>query len=282
MYKVKQILKSVYFLFLMIFARPKFQKFNEILFRAIVGSLGFMNFSEDFSLTGEKRLLKRINKYSINVAIDIGANEGQWASLFLSHSKGVVFSIEPGSLAFTKLISNASPFQDRHFCFNFAIGDKDTRKRIYVHQQVSALSFMNKDLMSLPLLTNKNYRIEYANQLTLDSFMDLHLGDITEVDFLKIDTEGSEMDVLVGGTRFVKKLKPKFIQIEMNWHQLFTGHSLFHFSKILFDYEVYQLLPFGSGLYKIDSRSPLRNFFQLSNFLFIRKDFLRSLPSGGL
>ena len=51
------------------------------------------------------------------------------------------------------------------------------------------------------------------------------------VDLIKIDTEGYEMNVLKGSRNFISK--PKFIQIEFNWHQLFTNNSLIDFSKEL-------------------------------------------------
>ena len=103
---------------------------------------------------------------------------------------------------------------------------------------------------------------------TLDLFVEEYFID--NIDFIKIDTEGYEYEVITGANKTIKSLKPRFIQIEMNWHQLFKGHSLYEISQLLPKYELYQILPFGKVLYKIDSRQPLRNFYQLSNFLFVR------------
>ena len=66
--------------------------------------------------------------------------------------------------------------------------------------------------------------------------------------------------------------KPKFIQIEFNWHQLFREQTIYKFSKILSNYEVFKILPFGNSLIKVDPKRPESNIFHLSNFVFIRKD----------
>ena len=92
-----------------------------------------------------------------------------------------------------------------------------------------------------------------------------------KIDFLKIDTEGNDLKVLKGGLNFIKKYKPEFIQIEMNYHYLFDGENLYQFKKILNNYEVYKILPFNNGLLKVDENRPENNIFHLSNFLFIKK-----------
>ena len=89
---------------------------------------------------------------------------------------------------------------------------------------------------------------------------------------LKIDTEGYEYEVLLGARQTIENRKPKFIQIEYNWHQLFKGQSLYKLASLLPNYVTYQLLPHGSGLSKVDARRPEANIYHYSNFVFIRKD----------
>ena len=48
-----------------------------------------------------------------------------------------------------------------------------------------------------------------------------------------------------GGKKFIDFNSPKFIQIEINWHQLFKKVNLFEFSKLLNDYEIFKILPHG-------------------------------------
>ena len=48
-----------------------------------------------------------------------------------------------------------------------------------------------------------------------------------KVDFLKIDVEGHEYEVVKGAKKFIEFNSPKFIQIEINWHQLFKNINLY-------------------------------------------------------
>lgn len=107
--------------------------------------------------------------------------------------------------------------------------------------------------------------------ITLDSYF-LGRRDIPAIDFLKIDTEGFEYEVLLGSQGVLEKLSPKVVQIEYNWHQLFRSQSLYSLSLLLPNYQAYQMLP--GRLAKRDPRDPLSNIFYFSNFLFVRKDCL--------
>ena len=89
---------------------------------------------------------------------------------------------------------------------------------------------------------------------------------------MKIDVEGHEYEVLIGAKRFIDFNKPKFIQIEINWHQLFKKVNLYEFSLLLRNYDIFKILPFGKKLILIDPTRPENNIFHLSNFAFIRKD----------
>ncbi len=90
------------------------------------------------------------------------------------------------------------------------------------------------------------------------------------VDFIKIDTEGFESEVFKGAKNIIMEIKPKFIQIEFNWHQLFRNHSLLYFSELLQGYLVYQLIPNGWVLR--DPKDPLTNIYSYSNFVFVLRE----------
>ena len=73
----------------------------------------------------------------------------------------------------------------------------------------------------------------------------------------------------------IENKRPKYIQLEFNWHQLFKNHSMYKFSQHLTNYELFQILPFGEKLIKVDPARPETNIFHLSNFVYIRKDISR-------
>ena len=266
------ILKLLFNAYIFITGRPVMQKFNEKLFRAVIGSLGYMNFSRDFKLTGEKQFLRTLNEDHVRVILDVGANAGQFARVALQETKAHVISFEPQKKPFSRLKDLVEEFPGRIEVFNFGLGDFSGETIIYVHSGSDELSFIDPVLETHPLLSGKSSKVEVINVKTLD---DIYLEDIKKierVDFLKIDTEGYELEVIIGANRFINAVQPKYIQVEINHHQLFRGNTLFEMSKILFNYEVAQLLPHGNKLYLVDPKSPIRNIFSLSNFVFIRRD----------
>ena len=66
-------------------------------------------------------------------------------------------------------------------------------------------------------------------------------------------------------------MKPKYIQIEMNYHYLFGGENIYMMHKLLKNYDVYKILPYNNGLLKIDTTRPENNIYHLSNFVFIKR-----------
>ena len=104
----------------------------------------------------------------------------------------------------------------------------------------------------------------------LDSFENFFNGQ--QIDFIKIDTEGFEYEVLKGAEKIIKKHKPKFIQMEFNWHQLIRNHTLYDLSLLVDAYDVFRILPHGNKLIHIDPSRPENNIYHLSNYVFIRGD----------
>ena len=91
------------------------------------------------------------------------------------------------------------------------------------------------------------------------------------MDYIKIDSEGYEYQILAGAKKVLNIFKPKFIQIEMNQYNIYNNFNIFQFSKILLNYNVFRILPYSSGILKINPVYADNNIFHLSNFIFIRK-----------
>ena len=175
-------------------ARPKFQKFFEFLFRINLSFLGFMNWSADFKLTGEKLALKELSKFGIFKVLDIGANKGQWAKLALDTLGCEVISIEPQNSAFVELSSLRNQYGSKITVFNLAIGDANKEVFINVHASSDELSYIDGRLKNMPLLSGKSEVQELVNMMTLDSLFQAEPELLKNVDLIKIDTEGFEFN----------------------------------------------------------------------------------------
>ena len=94
----------------------------------------------------------------------------------------------------------------------------------------------------------EEYTIESVVTLTLDDYV-LNNG-VQRVDIIKIDVEGSEMDVLEGGKFIINKFKP-MIMMEVNKvHLQSSGRDLselIEFYKSL-DYKIFRILDNGKLL----------------------------------
>jgi FkbM family methyltransferase len=267
------VFRWIYNTYLFVFARPYFQKINEVIFRIIIGPLGFMNYSGDFRLTGERRLFQKLSILNFEIVIDIGANKGDWAEMVLKEAPiSKVYAFEPQKSEFDKLIKLSKNHPSRLFPYNLALGDAEKDIEIHIHDTSSELSYIDNHLNQLPLLTGKSSISESIKMTLFDTFIESKQDEFKVINFIKIDTEGYEYEVLLGSVKTLLRYKPGFIQIEMNWHALFRNNPLLKISTQLSAYRCFQILPFGDVLYEVDPRNPIRNFCQLSNFLFIHED----------
>jgi len=254
-------------IYLFIFGRKIFQKINNKLYLLVIKSMGFSNYGDHYQ-TGEKKFIELI-KGELNFCLDIGANIGTYSKLLINNTSSKVFSFEPLEDAFRELekLANNQTYKDRLKVYNFALGESNKKEKLYYSNTKSQLASFLEDANKLSFVNKKNNFSKIVEIKKLDDFV-----DVINVDLIKIDTEGYEMNVLKGGINFISKKKPKFIQIEFNWHQLFTNNSLIDFSRELKNYEAFRIIPYGYPLIKVNPERPENNIYHLSNYVFIRRD----------
>ena len=121
------------------------------------------------------------------VAVDIGASIGYFTNLFARQvgEKGKVFSFEPTPNQFPYLKENikANGYEDRVIAYQMAAWDK-------------------KEKVKMPPI-DKTYE---CDAITVDEVLEKH-GVINKVNFIKIDVDGSEPQVLKGLTKTFEKNK---------------------------------------------------------------------------
>ena len=268
--------KKLSIIYIFVFGRKSMQFFNDIVLSLSLNAKGFKNYG-NLNLTGEKRFIQLISK-EINFSIDIGANVGKYTKLLLAETNSEVIAFEPLPKAFEELKEIEKNFSSRLNVYNFGIGNKNSNLELNYSTEKSELASFIQDLDKLSFVDSKNNKKIIVEVMTLDSFFKKYEQTYKEkeIDLLKIDTEGFELEVLNGSLETLINKKPKFIQIEFNWHQLFREQTIYKFSKILSNYEVFKILPFGNSLIKIDPKRPESNIFHLSNFVFIRQDISKN------
>lgn len=138
------------------------------------------------------RLAKAMPWVRRGVAVDAGAHIGLWA-VQLAPVFAKVFCFEPNPVAFAALEANTAEFENVER-FQVGLG----RVEVQAHLVVQDLGSHVVDA------GEKAETVEVAMR-TLDSFA------ITQVDFLKIDTEGFEPFVVEGGRETIMRSKPVIV-----------------------------------------------------------------------
>jgi FkbM family methyltransferase len=255
-----------------VFGRPSMQPLNNAILNLALHGRGYNNFATK-KLTGEEHLIRRLARHKPALCVDVGANKGDYTARLLALTDTKVIAFEPLPAAFRQLRALESAFPGRLYAINKGVGDRNSHLDLHYGDDDSEFASLSSEVSEIGYVGQHNINSMKVEVTTLDSYfagaVDVHRG---EIDLLKIDTEGYEYEVLAGAADTLKRLRPKFVQIEYNWHQLFRKQSLHGIASLLTGYVAYQLLPYGSGLSRVDVRSPEANIYHFSNFVFVRQD----------
>jgi FkbM family methyltransferase len=254
------------------------QSLNRVIYHFSLRGLGYNN-AGGVGHTGEEHFIKVLARFSPRLCIDVGANKGNYSRALLALTQSNVIAFEPLPKAFDNLSKLSLEYPGRICVVQKGIGNENRELDLHYGTGDSELASFSKEVNEIGYVGEENKNVIKVSVLTLDTFFTEQVTDSSEIDLLKIDTEGYEYEVLRGAAVTLQTRRPKFIQVEFNWHQLFKNQSMFTMSALLPDYVAYQLLPYGSGLKKVDVKSPLSNIYQFSIFLFVRTDIDPRLQS---
>ena len=257
-------------LYTFVFARPSTQGVNDRLLHLAMRGRGY-DLGPEPKSTGELRFLRTFAKTNPTLCIDIGANLGKYSRLLLETTAADVIAFEPFPQSFRKLIDLTNSYSERFTPEPFGIGQDDTTLSLNYGLETTLASF-STEVNQIGYVGDVNVNSIKVPVVSLDSYIYKSADPIRQIDLIKIDTEGFELEVLRGARRTISEIKPKFIQIEFNWHQLMREQSLRTLAELLPNYDVFQILPHGTGLAKRDVNTPDANIYHFSNFVFIRSD----------
>jgi FkbM family methyltransferase len=189
---------------------------NRYLLLSIIGNklLSFKSFS--FPHEVEYKEFISYLRFNEGVILDIGANFGQSSKFFLANTDKSVFAYEPFLNSFEKLKKLVS-FHDRLKVFNLGFSSTKTELTFCVPKLLSYhLSTFASDVSFLPKLRMYfESRHPFLNRWVsydLFSVACIRIDDVeAKISGIKIDVEGSELDVLKGATRTLKVQRPILI-----------------------------------------------------------------------
>jgi len=169
----------------------------------------FLGGYEKEELVLYKRILK--NLYTEPLMYDIGSNNG-CHSIYLSRYCNQIFSFEPDRKIYKLLYANLQLNRIKNInIFNFAISDLNRRNKLFY-----CANDFNLGTGSL----NKEHNLNNKETIFVDTIKgDQITKEFSKVDFIKIDVEGHEINVLEGFRETLKKYSPT-IAIEMSNNSL--------------------------------------------------------------
>lgn len=195
------------------------------------------------------------------VIIDVGARGGvqeRWRGLAYPV---VVYGFEPdekecGSLNDSSgAMSGGSSVELRYFPIGLARKSGPRKLYMYRDRRLSSFFLPNVDLLrSFPidrLLSDDAFQVELETTVsctTVDAFCDRN--GVSEVDFIKLDTQGSELEILRGSSQALGRAFA--IEVEVEFIQEYVGQDLFGEVDVFLRSHGFQLFDLSRQWWKRD------------------------------
>ena len=208
------------------------------LARRIVAA--YENNDVNIDSNGEAWLLGKLFEGRPIVALDVGANEGDWTAVALKAGRDcTVYCYEPVPTTFAVLQANTT--DGRAKLFNKALSSEPGTLEINSVVGASTLSSVVDFGKYASSLQVEKIQIEAST-----GDRELQALGLTHVDMLKVDVEGHDLDVLLGFKTSLAEGRIDVIQFEYNIFTHMTQRSLREFYDLLWgDFLICRLLPNG-------------------------------------
>ena len=201
---------------------------------------------------------------------DVGANVGSYSKMLnQAFPDSKIYAFEPNLNTFKVLKEQFSRADVKTFCIGLSSCASKTKIYTYASDNQSQHASIYKEVLSDLHKADQVIGIDFETD-SIDNFCEQH--NIKEIDFLKIDTEGHEFEVMSGAKKMIMQGSIKIIQFEFNEMNIISRVFLKDFYHMLNDYNIYRvdsdrLLP----LFEYDSRNEI---FQFQNFLAVNKSIV--------
>lgn len=138
-----------------------------------------------------------------DVVFDVGANIGMFTTYCFESGVKSVIAIEPGE-TFPCLIKNTSQYSDSIIYRHHAAWEYDTSLEFVERVDESGQSHVKGQINA-----DRNSVVKRLPAQCIDTIV--RNFNLEKVDFIKIDTEGSEVEILKGAYNTIKRFKPKLV-----------------------------------------------------------------------
>ena len=154
------------------------------------------------------------------VLFDVGANHGQTVGKFKKHFQHAqIHSFEPSKKCFEILCDNYGSADDV-VLNNKAVGASKSKLEFNEYSWSSLNSILKRSFTSSKIIDTY-----LVNVITIDDYCEEYL--IKNINLLKTDTEGYDLNVLKGADVMFTENRIQFVFIEIFFYENFVGQSSF-------------------------------------------------------
>ena len=202
-----------------------------------------------------------------NIFIDIGANKGLYTQGVLNEIGSIETHVfEPSELNY-KILKDKFSFSNKIKINKIALSNSTSKAKLFSDISGSGLGSLTKRRLD-------HFDIEMDNEEEVDliRFDEYWNKNSTVIDYVKIDVEGHELDVLEGFGKLI--FKTKLIQFEFGGCNIDTRTYFqdFWYFFLQRNFIIYRITP--RGFLRIPSYKEKYEFFQTTNYIALNKSFL--------
>lgn len=224
------------------------------------------NNNESMAANGELKVIRRFIPHS-KMVFDVGAHAGEWTRFALQSNPEAQFHcFEPSPASFKQLL--LQNFPPNVTCNPLGLSSSDREAKLLVYDEGNAMNslYRREGLQERGILPQE--KEEKVRLRTLDSYC--LEKNIHTIDFLKIDVEGHELEVLRGAAQMLKSRQIGIVQFEYGGCHIDSRVFLKDFFHLMegLTYEFYKIL--SQGLKRVPKYSQQYENFQYSNWLLMK------------
>lgn len=171
-------------------------------------------------------LKQLFNKDDMRIVFDVGAHEGNLSkAINKEFANTLIYAFEPFPIAYEKLLNLAKSSSNIR-PFPVALSSSTGSSDFFVNKssETNSLFPAKKVDSAIDELTTRIEQIS-IHTLTLNEFCANH--NIDRIDLIKLDTQGSELEVLKGSNNLLKTQSISAIYCEVEFLEIYENQPLF-------------------------------------------------------
>tara|TARA_B100002019_G_scaffold286240_1_gene296411 strand:+ start:2136 stop:2924 length:789 start_codon:yes stop_codon:yes gene_type:complete len=216
-------------------------------------------------------IIKRIfSTHKVNTIIDGGASIGDISLKFANYfPKSNVYCFEPYS-DFNQFLTKRFKDNERISIFPFALNSTNDQLNLYINNSKGTNSTLPPASEGVLIYGNQfdNTGVEITEAISLDSWA--KQNDIDHIDILKLDVQGTELDVLKGANHLLSNNGIDALLIEINFQNCYRNQSRW-------DDLISYLMNSGYSLFNFYNFYHYEGKLVQSDAIFFRNDFLETI-----